>query len=107
MDDEFEFRTSKISAKEHQDDRIPSQEPAIVQSAADFPVAKPTIDRETHILLTNLSLLTGLPFFPEAFLGVSVHISFTFSSTILQCRSNAFTRASNLRLLRHEIKTCV
>jgi hypothetical protein len=61
---------------------------------------------QTHILLINLSLLTGLPFFPALVLGVSVHISFTFSSTILQCLSNAFTRASSLRLFRHEIRTC-
>lgn len=58
----------------------------------------------THILLTNRSLFTPFPFPP---LGFSVHISFTFSSTMLQCRSNALTLASNLRLLRHEIKTCV
>ena len=58
-----------------------------------------------HILLMNLSLLTGLPFFPPVILGVSVHISFTFSSTILQCLSNAFTLASSFRLLRHEIST--
>ena len=55
----------------------------------------------------NRSLFTGLPFFPELFLDVSVHISFTFSRTILQCLSKAFTRASNFRLLRHEIKTWV
>jgi hypothetical protein len=36
----------------------------------------------------------------------SVHISFTFSSTILQCRSNALTRPSSLRLLRQLISTC-
>ena len=61
----------------------------------------------THILLINLSLLTGLPFPPPANRGVSVHISLTFSSTILQCRSNAFTRANSLRLLRQDIRTWV
>ena len=60
----------------------------------------------THILLINRSLLTGLPFFPALFLGVSVHISFTFSNTILQCLSKAFTRARSLRLFRQEIRTC-
>lgn len=55
----------------------------------------------------NLSLLTGLPFFPPAVRGISVHISFTFSSTILQCRSKAFTLAKSLRLLRQEISTWV
>lgn len=60
---------------------------------------------QTHILLMNRSLFTGLPFFPPANLGVSVHISFTFSNTMLQCRSKALTRANSLRLLRHEIKT--
>ena len=58
-----------------------------------------------HILLINLSLLTGLPFFPPDVLGVSVHISFTFSKTMLQCLSKAFTLANSLRLLRHEIRT--
>ena len=62
---------------------------------------------QTYILLMNLSLLTGLPFFPAAVLGVSVHISFTFSNTILQWRSNALTLARSLRLLRHDIRTCV
>lgn len=59
----------------------------------------------TYILLMNLSLLIGLPFLPLASLGVSVHISFTFSSTILQCRSKAFTRAKSFRLFRIEIRT--
>lgn len=61
----------------------------------------------TYILLINRSLLIGLPFLPLASLGVSVHISFTFSSTMLQCRSNAFTRASSFLLLRIEIRTWV
>lgn len=61
----------------------------------------------TYILLINRSLLTGLPFFPFDSLGVSVHISLTFSSTMLQWRSNALTRARSFRLLRQEIRTCV
>lgn len=60
-----------------------------------------------NILLMNLSLLTGRPFFPSLNLGVSVHISFTFSRTMLQCLSKAFTRASSLRLFRQEMRTCV
>lgn len=61
----------------------------------------------TYILLMNLSLLTGRPFFPLESLGVSVHISLTFSSTMLQCRSNALTRASSFLLFRIEIRTWV
>lgn len=53
----------------------------------------------------NRSLFTGLPFLPVLVLGVSVHISLTFSSTMLQWRSKALTRASSLRLLRHEMRT--
>lgn len=60
-----------------------------------------------YILLINLSLLTGRPFFPSANLGVSVHISLTFSSTMLQCLSKALTRASSLRFERIEMSTCV
>jgi hypothetical protein len=55
-------------------------------------------------LLMKRSLFTPLPLLP---LGFSVHISFTFSRTMLQCRSKALTRASNLRLLRQEIRTWV
>lgn len=55
----------------------------------------------------NRSLLTGLPFFPPANLGVSVHISLTFSNTMLQWRSKALTLARSLRLLRIEMRTCV
>lgn len=58
-----------------------------------------------NILEMNLSLLTGRAFDPSDFRGISVHISFTFSRTMLQCRSNALTRASSFRLFRHEIKT--
>ena len=61
----------------------------------------------SYILLMNRSLFTGLPFFPPDSLGVSVHISLTFSRTMLQCRSKALTRANSLRLFRHEMRTCV
>lgn len=64
-----------------------------------------TLSPLKNILLANLSLLTLLPFFPLAFLVVSVHNSLTFSKTILQCRSNAFTRATNLWLFRREMIT--
>jgi hypothetical protein len=53
------------------------------------------------------SLFTFRPCWPFAVRGVSVHISFAFSSTMLQWRSNAFTRARILRLFRHEIRTWV
>lgn len=50
-----------------------------------------------NILLIYLSLLTGRAFFvPLPDLGVSVHISLTFSSTRLQCLSKAFTLARSL-----------
>jgi len=57
-----------------------------------------------NILLINLSLLTGFLFFP---FGTSVHISFTFSNTMLLCLSKSFTRANSFLLLRREIRTCV
>ena len=60
-----------------------------------------------NILLMKRSLFTGRPFFPSLVRGTSVHISFTFSSTMLQWRSKALTRHSIFRLLRHEIRTCV
>jgi len=53
------------------------------------------------------SLLTLRPCWPFEVRGVSVHISFAFSRTMLQWRSNALTRARILRLFRHEISTCV
>ena len=46
-------------------------------------------------------------FFPFPVLGTSVHISFTFSSTILQCLSNALTRPKSFLLLRQLIRTWV
>jgi len=53
-----------------------------------------------------LSLGTGwlyLPLFP---LGISVHISQTFSKTIFICLSKAFTLANNFLLFLKEISTC-
>ena len=53
------------------------------------------------------SLFTGLAFFlPLPVLGTSVQTSFTFSRTMLQCRSNALTRANSLWLFRTLISTC-
>mmetsp|Transcript_1401 Transcript_1401/g.4173 ORF Transcript_1401/g.4173 Transcript_1401/m.4173 type:complete len:211 (+) Transcript_1401:171-803(+) len=53
------------------------------------------------------SLFTGLEaFFPFPVLGTSVHISLTFSRIMLQCLSNAFTRASSFRLFLQLISTC-
>jgi len=62
-----------------------------------------TLSPLRNILLIKRSLLTPLP--PALFF--SVHISLTFSSTMLQCLSKAFTRASSFRLLRHDMRTCV
>ena len=60
-----------------------------------------------NILEMNRSLVTGLEaFFPLPVFGISVHISFTFSRIMLQWRSNAFIRASSLRLFRRLISTC-
>lgn len=67
---------------------------------------KMTVSPRRNILLMNRSLLTGFAFFPLPLLGTSVHISLTFSSTMLQCRSKALTRANSLRLLRQLISTC-
>lgn len=59
-----------------------------------------------NILLMKRSLLTGFDFFfPLPGRGTSVHISLTFSSTMLQCLSNAFTRASNFLLFRQLMRT--
>lgn len=50
-----------------------------------------------NILLINLSLFTARPrFTPFPDFGASVHISRTFSNTILQCLSKAFTLANSL-----------
>lgn len=66
-----------------------------------------TLSPLKNILLMKRSLLTGLPFLPSLNRGTSVHISLTFSRTMLQCRSKAFTRHRSLRLLRQEIRTWV
>jgi hypothetical protein len=61
-----------------------------------------------NILLMNRSLFTGLAFFfPFPVFGTSVHISLTFSRTILQWRSKAFTRPSNFLLFRQLMSTWV
>ena len=54
------------------------------------------------------SLFTGFDFLvtPPP-LGVSVHISLTFSSTMLQCLSNALTRPSSFLLFLQLMSTCV
>ena len=57
--------------------------------------------------LMKRSLLTGLDFLATPPLGCSVHISLTFSSTMLQCRSNALTRPSSFLLFLQLISTCV
>ena len=52
-----------------------------------------------NILLRKRSLLTVLAFLtPFPVFGTSVHSSFTFSSTMLQCLSKAFTRPRSFRL---------
>lgn len=81
----------------------PYQVVEIVRSGSSQRI-EPNVRIQTYILLTNRSLFTPLPLLP---LGFSVHISFTFSNTMLQCRSNALTRASSFRLLRQEIRTWV
>merc|ERR1712038_1123082 len=61
-----------------------------------------------NILLMYRSLLTGFAFFvPFPVFGSSVHISFTFSRTILQCRSKALTRPNNFLLFLQFMRTCV
>merc|ERR1711865_705111 len=60
-----------------------------------------------NILLMYRSLLTGLAFFaPFPAFGISVHISFTFSSTMLQWRSKALMRPSSFLLFRTLMSTC-
>lgn len=61
-----------------------------------------------NIFEINLSLLTGLAFFfPFPGFGISVHISLTFSNTMLQCRSKALTLPSNFLLFLQLISTWV
>lgn len=90
------------SAQQNEDDGITAQEPGRV--SGDPKETNKWRMRKSYILLIKRSLLTPLPLLP---LGFSVHISLTFSSTMLQWRSKALTRASNLRLFRHEISTWV
>jgi len=60
-----------------------------------------------NILLRKRSLLTVLAFLtPFPVFGTSVHSSFTFSSTMLQCLSKAFTRPRSFRLFLQLISTC-
>ena len=102
--------SSSISAEQYQYDRVASQKPAkIVSLCIGCNQGRQLLGTKntTHILLINLSLLTGLPFLPPDTLGISVHISLTFSNTMLQCRSKALTRAKSLRLLRQEMRTWV
>eukprot|EP00320_Phaeocystis_rex_P021968 CAMPEP_0119055780 /NCGR_PEP_ID=MMETSP1178-20130426/331_1 /TAXON_ID=33656 /ORGANISM="unid sp, Strain CCMP2000" /LENGTH=128 /DNA_ID=CAMNT_0007036407 /DNA_START=217 /DNA_END=600 /DNA_ORIENTATION=+ len=66
-----------------------------------------TLSPRKNILLIKRSLLTGFDFLATPPLGVSVHISLTFSSTMLQCLSNAFTRPSNFLLYLQLMSTCV
>uniref|UniRef100_A0A1J3FXY8 Uncharacterized protein n=1 Tax=Noccaea caerulescens TaxID=107243 RepID=A0A1J3FXY8_NOCCA len=59
-----------------------------------------------NILLMKRSLLTASAFFlPFPVFGTSVHISLTFSRTMLQCLSNALTRPSSFLLFRQLINT--
>ena len=60
-----------------------------------------------NILLRKRSLLMVLAFLhPFPVFGISVHSSFTFSRTMLQCLSKAFTRPRSFRLFRQLISTC-
>ena len=63
-----------------------------------------TLSPRRNIFEIYRSLLMCFAFFPLP-RGFSVQISFTFSRTILQCRSKALTRASNLWLFRTLIST--
>ena len=58
-----------------------------------------------NILAMYLSLLTGFDFLPLPALGVSVHISLTFSNTILQWRSKAFTLPKSFLLFLQLMRT--
>lgn len=76
--------------------------------AKGFLSTKMTESPRRNIFEINRSLLTGLTFFlPFPVRGTSVHISLTLSSTMLQCRSNAFTRPKSFLLLRQLIRTWV
>lgn len=78
--------------------------------ASNIHYAFTTITTESPLknnLDTNLSFDTEFTTLPLPFLTLSVHNSFTFSNTILQWRSNAFTLATILWLFRHDITTGV
>lgn len=76
--------------------------------AAGFLRTKITESPLRNILAMNLSLFTGFAFFlPFPVFGVSVHISFTFSNTMLQCLSKAFTLARSFLLFLQLMRTCV
>lgn len=77
------------------------------QTKSQLSNTKITLSPLKNILLMKRSLFKGLPLFPPANLGISVHISLTFSSTMLQWRSNALTRARSFRLFRQDISTWV
>jgi hypothetical protein len=89
------------SAEQDEDDRVAAQEPGQTHWLEMNRKRNTNDDRGdprprfvcTYILLMKRSLFTPLPLPP---LGFSVHISFTFSRTMLQCRSKALTRDQNL-----------
>lgn len=61
-----------------------------------------------NIFEMNLSLFTGFDFFfPFPARGCSVHISLTFSRTMLQCLSKALTRPKSFLLFLQLMSTCV
>lgn len=79
-----------------------------VEVARGFRSTKITESPRRNIFEMNRSLLTGFTFFlPFPVRGTSVHISLTLSSTMLQWRSNAFTRPKSFLLLRQLIRTWV
>lgn len=98
-------RLAAGSSQQDHDDRVTSEEPVDSVSACRRGGGAYAGGVVAHILLMNLSLLMGLPFFPCALRGVSVHISFAFSNTMLQCLSKALTLARSFLLLRHETRT--
>ncbi len=66
-----------------------------------FPKVRKSVD------LASVVLIRTLPNIPLPVLGSSVHISFTFSRTILQWRSKAFTLPRSFLLLRQLMSTWV
>lgn len=80
--------------------------PAAVASG--FLRTRMTESPRRNIFGINLSLFTGFAFFlPFPVRGNSVHISFTFSKTMLQCLSKAFTRPNSFLLFLQFINTWV